>query len=235
MPHIRARPITMERFPSGIGKKGFIQKDVSKGFPSWLERVEAPKKDGVVHHPLVTDTRSLLWIANQNTITPHVWSARAPDLYSPDICVFDLDPSIDDADSLRGGRAGASRAPREARASELGEDIRLQGLSHRRSRWMARPTQARSSRFAHTRRPSARRARARSPDAGVQQGRSRHGGFYVDTGATTTARRGRRRTRRAPSPARQCRHRARGRRSSAAPSVRGPSRCRRCRRGWRGG
>ena len=106
VPHIRARPITMERYPSGIGKKGFIQKDVSKGFPSWLERVEAPKKDGVVHHPLVTDTRSLLWIVNQNTITPHVWSARAPDLYSPDICVFDLDPSIDDAESLRAAALG---------------------------------------------------------------------------------------------------------------------------------
>ena len=56
---------------------------MSKGFPDWLERVEVPKKDGTVHHPLVTDTRSLLWMANQNTITPHVWASRVPDLYSP--------------------------------------------------------------------------------------------------------------------------------------------------------
>src|SRR5262249_14823868 len=55
VPHIRDRPITMERFPGGIGTKGFIQKDVSKGFPDWLERVEVPKKDGTVHHALVTD------------------------------------------------------------------------------------------------------------------------------------------------------------------------------------
>lgn len=101
IPHIRNRPVTMERFPAGIGKKGFIQKDVSKGFPDWLERVEVPKKDGVVHHPLVTDTRSLLWLANQNSITPHVWVTRAPDLYHPDICVFDLDPSVDDDEGLR--------------------------------------------------------------------------------------------------------------------------------------
>ena len=101
IPHMRARPVTMERFPAGIGKKGFIQKDVSKGFPAWLERVEVPKKDGVVHHPIVTDTRSLLWLANQNSITPHVWTSRAPDLYHPDICVFDLDPSKDDAGMLR--------------------------------------------------------------------------------------------------------------------------------------
>ena len=93
LPHIRNRPVTMERYPAGIGTKGFWQKDVSKGFPAWLQRVEVPKKDGVVHHPLITDTRSLLWVINQNTITPHVWTSRAPDLYHPDICVFDLDPS----------------------------------------------------------------------------------------------------------------------------------------------
>src|SRR4051812_45112971 len=101
LPHVVGRPITMERFPSGIGKKGFIQKDVSKGFPEWLQHVEVPKKDGVVHHPIVTDTRSLLWLVNQNSITPHVWTSRAPDVYHPDICVFDLDPSIADAPMLR--------------------------------------------------------------------------------------------------------------------------------------
>ena len=101
VPHLRGRPVTMERFPAGIGRKGFIQKDVSKGFPSWLERVEVPKKDGVVHHPVVTDARSLVWLANQNSITPHVWPSRTPDLYHPDICVFDLDPSIDAPDMLR--------------------------------------------------------------------------------------------------------------------------------------
>ncbi len=101
LPHIIQRPVTMERFPAGIGKKGFIQKDVSKGFPDWLRRVEAPKKDGVVHYPVVTDARSLLWLVNQNSITPHVWTSRAPDLYHPDICVFDLDPSVDDRPMLR--------------------------------------------------------------------------------------------------------------------------------------
>jgi len=101
LPHIRNRPVTMERFPAGIGRKGFLQKDVSKGFPVWLRRVEVPKKDGVVHHPIVTDTQSLLWLANQNSITPHVWTSRAPNVYYPDLCVFDLDPSVEDSDMLR--------------------------------------------------------------------------------------------------------------------------------------
>jgi bifunctional non-homologous end joining protein LigD len=106
LPHLRGRPITMERYPSGIGSKGFWQKDVSKGFPEWLERVEVPKKDGVVHHPIVTDTRSLLWITNQNTITQHVWTSRAPNLIYPDICVFDLDPADDNAAAVREAAIG---------------------------------------------------------------------------------------------------------------------------------
>jgi bifunctional non-homologous end joining protein LigD len=106
IPHIRDRPITMERYPSGIGQKGFMHKSVSKGFPPWLERVEVPKKGGSVHHPLVTYTRSLLWLANQNCITPHVWTSRVPALDRPALCVFDLEPSKDQPDRLRAAAVG---------------------------------------------------------------------------------------------------------------------------------
>jgi bifunctional non-homologous end joining protein LigD len=101
LPHLAGRPITMERYARGIGAPGFFQKDVTKGFPKWLERVEVPKKGGTVHHPLAGDVRSLLWLANQNTITPHVWTSRAPDLFHPDVCVFDLDPASDNPAEVR--------------------------------------------------------------------------------------------------------------------------------------
>jgi bifunctional non-homologous end joining protein LigD len=101
LPHLRGRPITMERFPSGIGSKGFLQKNVVKGFPSWLTRVEAPKKSGVVHYPVVNDRRSLEWLANQNTITLHVWPSRMPRLFRPDVCVIDLDPARHEPEVLR--------------------------------------------------------------------------------------------------------------------------------------
>jgi bifunctional non-homologous end joining protein LigD len=101
LPHLRGRPVTMERFPAGIERKGFMQKDVSRGFPEWLERVELPKRDGSVHYPLIGDERSLEWLANQNCITPHVWASRQPSLERPDLCVFDLDPSRDDAAELQ--------------------------------------------------------------------------------------------------------------------------------------
>jgi bifunctional non-homologous end joining protein LigD len=101
LPHIVGRPVTMERFHRGIGEKGFFQKNVVKGFPAWLERVEVGKKDGLVHHPIVRDVRGLLWLANQNCITPHVWTSRVPNVEAPDICIFDLDPADDDVQRLR--------------------------------------------------------------------------------------------------------------------------------------
>jgi bifunctional non-homologous end joining protein LigD len=102
LPHLRRRPITMERYHRGIGAPGFFQKDVSKGFPEWLERVEVPKHGGTVHHPIANDKRSLLWLANQNSITIHVWPSRTPNLYYPDVCIFDLDPmKEDELDILR--------------------------------------------------------------------------------------------------------------------------------------
>lgn len=103
LPHLSGRPLTMERFHRGIGDKGFFQKNVNrgKGTPEWLETVAVPKKDGVVNYPVLRDARGIRWMANQNCITPHLWTSRTPDLAHPDICVFDLDPLDDDTDTLR--------------------------------------------------------------------------------------------------------------------------------------
>ena len=102
LPHLCGRPVTMERYHRGIAAKGFYQKDVTKGFPTWLKRIEVPKKDGTVHHPVVCDVNSLLWLANQNTVTPHVWTSRVPNLFHPDVCVFDLDPASESSAEVRG-------------------------------------------------------------------------------------------------------------------------------------
>lgn len=105
LPHLRGRPVTLERYPAGIERKGFIQKDVVSGYPEWLERVaverRAGKSAGAVHYPIVSDSRGLIWLANLNTITPHVWCARLPHLEQPDLCVFDLDPSVENVAQLR--------------------------------------------------------------------------------------------------------------------------------------
>ncbi|MEX0751016.1 MAG: non-homologous end-joining DNA ligase [Dehalococcoidia bacterium] len=180
LPHVRGRPVTMERYPSGIGKHGFMQKDVSKGFPAWLQRVEVPKKDGTVRHPLANDARSLLWLANQNCITPHVWTSRAPHLYEPDLCVFDLDPSADEPDQLR----NAALALRDL-LDELGLPSWVK-TSGSKGYHIVVPLDAKEgfeevSRFAHD---VGSKVVSRHPDALTQEfsKSARRGRIYIDTG-----------------------------------------------------
>lgn len=92
LPHLYNRPVSMQRFPDGIGGKGFFHKDVPDYFPGWIKRVEVPKAKGTVTHALICDLDSLLYLVNQNTITPHVWSSRADRVWQPDRLVIDLDP-----------------------------------------------------------------------------------------------------------------------------------------------
>ena len=181
LPHLRRRPITMERFHRGIGAPGFFQKDVVKGFPEWLKRVEVPKHGGTVHHPIANDLRSLLWLANQNSITIHVWPSRTPNLYNPDICIFDLDPSNeDDLDTLR----AAALKLREL-LSELGLPSWIK-TSGSKGFHIAVPVNGKSefgevARFAHT---VGRVLVSRDPDHLTQEFHKvdRGGRILVDTG-----------------------------------------------------
>ncbi len=96
LPHYRDRPVTMQRFPDGIGADGFFQKNVPDHFPDWIERLEVPKEGGVVTHALVGEAAALVYLADQGCITPHLALARAGAVRKPDRMVFDLDPSDDD-------------------------------------------------------------------------------------------------------------------------------------------
>ena len=93
LPHMEGRPLSLQRFPAGIGQRGFFHKDVPDYFPAWIRRVEAAKHGGSVTHAVAGDARTLVYLANQNTITPHVWLSRADRIDRPDRLVIDLDPA----------------------------------------------------------------------------------------------------------------------------------------------
>ncbi|HEU4750510.1 MAG TPA: non-homologous end-joining DNA ligase [Acidimicrobiia bacterium] len=101
--HLVARPLTLERYPAGIDKPGFMQKHAGKGFPPFIERIELPKQDGTVQYPSIKDAEGLTYLANQNTITFHIPCFRNFDLAHPDRLVFDLDPTEGDIDGARFG------------------------------------------------------------------------------------------------------------------------------------
>lgn len=94
--HYRDRPLTMQRFPDGIGKEGFIQKDAPDYFPDWIERAELAKEGGSVSHVVANKAATLVYLANQGCITPHIGLSRIDAIDRPDRLMFDLDPSVED-------------------------------------------------------------------------------------------------------------------------------------------
>ena len=108
LPHVKNRPVSMQRFPGGVTSKGFFHKDIPDYFPGWIRRVEVPKANGTLTHVVTCDAATLVYLVGQNTITPHVWLSRADRVWQPDRMVIDLDPPS-------GGDFGAvRRAARQA-------------------------------------------------------------------------------------------------------------------------
>ncbi len=93
LPHVRGRPLSLERYPGGIGTRGFFQQNASDYFPDWLHTVTLPKQGGTVRHVMADNADSLVYLANQGVVTSHIWLSRADRLEYPDQMVFDLDPS----------------------------------------------------------------------------------------------------------------------------------------------
>ena len=101
LPHLRDRPLTLERYPNGINTKRFFQKEVSSYFPEWIQRVTMEKVGGKVTHVVCNDTATLVYLANQACVTPHIFLSRLDKVHRPDQLVFDLDPQGDDFEVVR--------------------------------------------------------------------------------------------------------------------------------------
>jgi bifunctional non-homologous end joining protein LigD len=101
LPHVRDRPVSLQRFRGAVEDGGFFQKEIPKGAPDWIARVSVPKHGGSVCHLLANDRETLQWLAQQGCVTPHVFTSRADRLDRPDRLVIDLDPSQDDFAAVR--------------------------------------------------------------------------------------------------------------------------------------
>jgi bifunctional non-homologous end joining protein LigD len=94
VPHVRARPLALQTFPQGVAGDGYFVKNAPRHFPDWIATVTVPKREGgTIRQVLANDAPTLVYLAGQNAITPHVWTSRADRLEYPDRIVFDLDPS----------------------------------------------------------------------------------------------------------------------------------------------
>jgi bifunctional non-homologous end joining protein LigD len=87
------RPLTLQRFPRGVDARGFMQKNAPDHFPASIERLTVPKRGGgTTTYPVVVEAADFAYLANQNTVTFHMWTSSADKPGIPDWLVIDLDP-----------------------------------------------------------------------------------------------------------------------------------------------
>ncbi|MFI6876662.1 non-homologous end-joining DNA ligase [Streptomyces sp. NPDC050400] len=101
LPHLRGRPLMLERHPDGPDGPRFMQKDTPDSYPDWIRRVEVAKEGGTVTHTVCDNTATLLFLVDRAALTLHRWQSRAGRIDRPDRLVFDLDPANDDFGTVR--------------------------------------------------------------------------------------------------------------------------------------
>ena len=88
------RPIVLTRYPNGIDKEGFYEKDAPVGTPAWVETFktysETAKRD--ISYIVCNDVDTLMWLANLAALEIHIPLSRTDSFESPDLILFDLDP-----------------------------------------------------------------------------------------------------------------------------------------------
>ncbi|WP_431096180.1 DNA ligase D [Polaromonas aquatica] len=92
LPHLKARPTSLVRAPTGIGGELFFQKHAEAGSIPGIKLLD-PSLDRD-HEPLleIPSAAALLAATQVNVIELHTWNATTRSIHKPDRMTFDLDP-----------------------------------------------------------------------------------------------------------------------------------------------
>ncbi len=100
LPHLADRALTVKRYPDGVTRHFFFEKNRPSHTPPWVrtERLPAPgstKNRETIDYVVVDDLPTLVWLANLAALELHVpqWTVgRQGGARGADLLVFDLDP-----------------------------------------------------------------------------------------------------------------------------------------------
>jgi bifunctional non-homologous end joining protein LigD len=91
--HLGDRGITMRRYPDGVDAGSFFEKRCPSHRPDWVETADGPgDRNGTIGYCRLTEPAALAWAANLAAIELHAPMARAGDIETPTMVVFDFDP-----------------------------------------------------------------------------------------------------------------------------------------------
>lgn len=94
LPHLRDRPVTLVRFPDGVGEGSFFQKACPEHRPGWVATASmySRQRKRNLTYCVLNEQAAIVWAANLASLELHVLLARRQALERPDFVVFDLDP-----------------------------------------------------------------------------------------------------------------------------------------------
>jgi bifunctional non-homologous end joining protein LigD len=88
------RPLVLTRYPDGVDKESFYEKDAPEGTPSWVKtsKIYSETAQRDVNYVLCNDLDTLIWLANLAAIEIHIPLSTIESRDKPDLVFFDLDP-----------------------------------------------------------------------------------------------------------------------------------------------
>lgn len=93
LPHLADHPLTLVRFPNGVGGQRFYEKRVPKGAPDWVKTARVGfDRAGEIDFVLCQDRPTLVWLAQMAALELHPSLSRASAMETPSVLALDLDP-----------------------------------------------------------------------------------------------------------------------------------------------
>ena len=91
---LKNRVIVMNRYPDGIGKEGFYEKDAPAGVPPWVEtfNIFSETAQREIDYVVCNKLDTLIWMANLAALEINITLSTIDDYESPDLVFFDIDP-----------------------------------------------------------------------------------------------------------------------------------------------
>jgi DNA ligase D len=87
------RPVSLERFPEGVGGERFYSKNPPKGAPAFVEAQTVTYNSGRRHPQIIlTEIAAAVWAVQMNTIVFHPWASLTANTDNPVELRIDLDP-----------------------------------------------------------------------------------------------------------------------------------------------
>ena len=94
LPHLEGRPLSLKRYPHGVGVSHFYQKEAPPARPAWIRTapVWSDERGGNINYVVCDDLPTLVWLANAANLEMHTFLHKAKDVPRPTQVAFDLDP-----------------------------------------------------------------------------------------------------------------------------------------------